>query len=246
MLQAFRALGPVDLRNIRRDSMLNWLILMPFVLALVLRFGIPPLQQTLLDSYNFDLTPYYPLVMSYGFLLMPPILFGMMIGFLLLDERDDDTLTALRVTPLTLNNYIGYRIFVPMVLSFVLTILTFPIIGLGGLPLGQLMLVSLMGMPMAPIFALYVANFAKNKVQGFALVKASGSLFAAPFLAFFIDSNWELLFGMIPTYWGLKLYWLFDEGVTAVWPYVIAGLLLQGVVLYGLLYRFNRMIGRGQ
>jgi len=126
------------------------------------------------------------------------------------------------------------------------TIVTFPLIGLDELAWGQLALISLIATPMAPIFALYVATFSKNKVQGFALVKASGMVFFSPFLAYFVDSSWELLFGIIPTYWCLKLYWLFDAGVHNVWGYVVAGLMAQGIVLYLLIWRFNVMIGRMQ
>lgn len=42
------------------------------------------------------------------------MVFGVVTGFLLLDERDDRTLTALQVTPLPLRAYIFYRVTVPI------------------------------------------------------------------------------------------------------------------------------------
>jgi fluoroquinolone transport system permease protein len=46
--------------------------------------------------------------MSFLVVVMPALV-GMVIGFLLLDQRDDQTLAALQVTPLTLNGYLIYR-----------------------------------------------------------------------------------------------------------------------------------------
>jgi hypothetical protein len=39
------------------------------------------------------------MLLSFFFVLQIPLLFGLLVGLLVLDERDDDTLTALRVTP---------------------------------------------------------------------------------------------------------------------------------------------------
>jgi fluoroquinolone transport system permease protein len=60
-----RALGPIDVRNVLRDSALKWMILLPLLSALVLRFGIPPLTARLLARSGFDLVPYYPAILSY-------------------------------------------------------------------------------------------------------------------------------------------------------------------------------------
>ncbi len=137
-LQAIRALGPIDIRSVWRDSLLRWMFAMALGLGFLLRWGIPPLSVKLANDYSFDLVAYYPLVMS---MMLPtlPILVGVIIGFLLLDERDDRTLSALQVTPLTLRGYLIYRLTLPIVLSVVLTLAVFWIADLVIVGVGQLL-----------------------------------------------------------------------------------------------------------
>ena len=86
--------------------------------------------------FGFDLEPYFLLLMSFV-MLMAPMLAGVVIGFLLLDQQDDQTLTALQVTPLTLSGYFTYRIAAPTVLSLFITIAAFPITSLVNLGTAQ-------------------------------------------------------------------------------------------------------------
>ncbi|MCB0153322.1 MAG: hypothetical protein KDF65_00900, partial [Anaerolineae bacterium] len=108
-LSTLRTLSLGDVRNIGRDSLLAWMIVIPLLTGLMVRLLLPRLSPWLLARYAFDLTPYYGLLMSYLVVLITPILFGAVIGFLLLDERDDQTLLAMQVTPLPLSSYLFYR-----------------------------------------------------------------------------------------------------------------------------------------
>jgi fluoroquinolone transport system permease protein len=239
-----KTLGLGDYRNVKRDSMLNWLALMPVILALLFRIVVPRLTTWLLDEYAFDLTPYYPAIMSYVFIMAAPILFGVIIGFLLLDERDDNTLTALQVTPLTLNKYLVYRIGLPIVLTIVMLPLLFPVIGLMSMPFMPLVAVTAVAALVAPIYALFLASFAENKVAGFALMKATALIIELPILAFFFQGTiWEYLLAIIPTYWPMKIFWVAAEGGN-YWGYLIIGLVLHLVLLGVFLKRFDRVMHR--
>ena len=66
-----RALGPIDVKSVARDSMLRWMIGTPIVLALVFRWGVPAFDGWLGERYDFDLTPYYPLLCSFLVLMIP-------------------------------------------------------------------------------------------------------------------------------------------------------------------------------
>ena len=66
-----KALSGIDIKNVRRDSTLPWLAGFPIVLALALRWGIPPLETILQQRYEFDLVPYHPLILSFIALAMP-------------------------------------------------------------------------------------------------------------------------------------------------------------------------------
>lgn len=242
VLNVFRALGPIDLANIRRDSLLRWMAAIPFFFAFLFRYVVPWLRDGILTRTGFDLANYYVLVVGYGFIIGVPAVFGVVIGFLLLDEKDDQTLTALQVTPMTLPAYIGYRVMVPILLSVLLVVIAYPLAGLLPLPVGQLWLLSILAAPLAPIMALFLAAFAQNKVQGFAIMKGSGIFLIAPMLGYFFDGAWTWLLGIIPTFWAQKLLWGFESG-DGSWAFVFGvGLVVQTAVLAALIARFNRIL----
>ncbi len=238
----FRSLGPIDIRSIRRDSLTSWMIFLPILLALVLRWGVPPLTARLREQYNFDLTEYYPVLLAYFFVGMCPMVFGALIGFLLLDEKDDRTLTALQVTPLPLSGYVLYRVTVPILLTFGLMFVLFPLAGLTPFNLRTVLFSAIAAAPTAPMLALLFGSIAQNKVQGFALMKLLGFIFIAPVVAYFAPAGWELMFGIVPTYWPMKVYWLLHEGAANVWLYVAVALIYQSLITLFFARRFYKVL----
>src|SRR5690606_8691297 len=98
-LAAYQSLGTIDLLSVARDPLLRWTIVLTLALGLLIRFAVPPVAAGLEARFGFDLAAFYPLIMSF----LPLAVAGMtgtVVGFLLLDQRDDDTLSALLVTPL--------------------------------------------------------------------------------------------------------------------------------------------------
>lgn len=241
-LTILQTLGPVDLKNVRRDSLLIWISLLPLGMALIIRIGVPEVARLLHTQWGFDLTPYYPLIMS-NFVLLASATVGMVIGFLLLDERDDHMLTALLVTPMPLDGYVLYRISMPMILGLIMTLIGYPIAGLTPISLIDLLAVAALGSITGPLTALFLASFAENKVAGFALAKLLNAVGMVPVAAFFVKSDWQLLAGIVPAYWPLKVFWLAAEG-TRYWAYFVAGLVINLVALALLLKRFKMVIHR--
>jgi fluoroquinolone transport system permease protein len=193
----------------------------------------------LIARFRFDLHPYYGLLMSFV-LLMPPMLAGIVVGFLLLDQRDDQTLMALQVTPLTLSGYFAYRITVPTALSFVVTLAVLPLAGLSDLGLLATIIAALSCCLLAPIYAVFLGAFASNKVQGFALAKALGVLLVPLLVAYFVNPPLQFLFGLDPLYWPVKVFWLVEANAAIAWEYLIIAIIVQIFVLSLLLQRMNR------
>lgn len=81
-------------------------------------------------------------------------------------------------------------------------------------------------------------------MQGFALVKGMGVVMLPPVIAYFIQSGWQVAFGLVPTYWPAKAFWAWQAGDVNYWLYVLAGLAYQGVLLTLLLGRFNSVMRR--
>lgn len=242
VLSILQSLGPIDARNIRRDDLLRWIIFAPVAMALLIRFLFPIVLVRVGEILQFDLMPYYEPVTSFMIILLTPYLAGLVIGFLLLDQRDDGTLTALQVTPLSLNGYLLYRLTMPMLLSMVMTLVAAPLSGVVNIGFGRLVLTAVCAAPFAPIFALLLASLAQNKVQGFAITKVAGIILVPPLLAYFITAPWTMILGIFPTYWPAMTLWSAQADESIFWFYWGFGLIYQFAVLFLLTRRFNKVM----
>jgi fluoroquinolone transport system permease protein len=235
---AVRALASADIRVLWRDPLLKWLLILPLLLAGLLRVLLPTARDALLDSTNVDLVPYYPLVVG-GYLVNSSGIVGMVIGFLLLDERDSRTLSALRVTPLSMRHYLAYRIALPVLAGTVSTLVGYPLIGVIPLSTPALLAIAMAAAPTAPLLALILATAAPNKVAGLALVKVLNVVNLLPLAAFFVPRPAQFVAGVIPTYWPMRALWSAAAGEGYNWFLAIG--LASSVVAVGLTsYLFER------
>lgn len=189
--------------------------------------------------YGFDLVPYYPLVLTAFLLLTSVIITGAIAAFLVLDEVDAGTLTALRVTPVPLSTYFGYRAGTVIVLTTIYVIATMTFSGMlqpGLVP--ALIPIGLLAGLSGVVTLLLIVSMASNKIQGIAVVRALGMLISGlPCLPWFIDSAWNLAFGVLPPYWAAKAYWVASDHGTW-WPYLVVGVAYNLAVAWPLLRRF--------
>ncbi|MDX1578285.1 MAG: hypothetical protein R3266_07360 [Gemmatimonadota bacterium] len=239
-LTALRALGPIDILSVRRDPLLRWMLVLPLLFGLLFRWVASLASPWLLARFGVQLADYHPLLGG-ALALITPMLYGVVVGFLLLDQRDDGTLTALRVTPLTANGYLAYRIAIPTALAIAMTPLVLELGGFTDAGLGSRLLTGVAAAPLAPAFALFLGAFAKNKVQGFALMKAAGVINWPPIIAWFVALPWQLAFGLCPTYGPVKVYWELEAGSSAVWIYLLANLIYLTLLIAWLARRFERL-----
>lgn len=80
---------------------------------------------------------------------------------------------------------------------------------------------------------------ANNKIQGLAMVRALGMLIAGlPCLPWFISSNWNLAFGVLPPYWAAKAFWVASDHGTW-WPYLVGGAVYNLAIVWVLFRRFR-------
>ena len=80
------------------------IVVAPVIWTTGVAFLTPLFTEMLAERYDFDLVPYYPLVLTAFLLLTSIIIVGGLASFLVLDEVDAGTLTALRVTPVPLSD----------------------------------------------------------------------------------------------------------------------------------------------
>ncbi len=227
---------------IHRDSLLRWMVFVPFFYAMVLRWLVPIIRDALADQ--FDLAAYYPLLVSYILVSVPPLLFGMIAGFLLLDERDDDTLTAIRVTPMPLPGYLFYRVLIPLILSFITTVMVIPLAGLTLQSPTQLIIIALHAAIEAPIMGLALVCFAENKIQGFAILKIMGNILLIPLGAFFLHGPWQYVAGIFPNFWPAKAFWIATGDSGSFLACTFIGVLYHIILGWYFLKRFRTALQR--
>lgn len=243
-LRRAQRLGMLELRGILRDPLLRALLVLPLIVGVAARLVLPLVLRRIGASLGLDLAGYYPLVMGSALLLIAPTTYGTLVGFVLLDQRDDRTLLALRVTPLSLRGYLLLRLTAPMLISFAMTPAALAVAGLLQLPLPELLLATAATTPLAPVCALALVAFAENKVQGFALVKGASVLSSAPLAALWVPWPWQWAFGVLPTYWPVRLYAALLAGAPEAWLYAGVALGLDALLIRLLLRRFQRALER--
>jgi fluoroquinolone transport system permease protein len=238
-VRAVAAFGRNDIRGTYRDPLLWMIVAAPVLWTTGVAIFTPMFTEMLSERYDFDLVPYYPLVLTAFLLLTSIIITGAIAAFLVLDEMDAGTMTALRVTPVPLSTFFVYRAATVMVVTTVYVIGTLSFSGIlepGLVP--ALIPIGLLSGLTAVVCLLLIVVVANNKIQGIAMVRALGMLMAGlPALPWFIDSAWNLAFGVLPPYWAAKAFFVASEYGTW-WPYVVVGAVYNLAVAWPLFRRF--------
>ncbi|MFP4078016.1 MAG: ABC transporter permease [Candidatus Izemoplasmataceae bacterium] len=206
-----------EFKNIVRDRMTLVLLVYPILIILFGAFVIP----LLIDNYaSGDGKLTATLVVIIVFASLAPLITGAMLGFNLLDHKDENSLNTIRVTPLSLRGYILFKSVYAYCLSFIASF--FSVFGVKHLsgdgytvgPVnlwdmfnwGDIFVYALVASLFTPLFALFLAAVAKNKIEGFAYMKSSGIFMLLPVLVI-IDTmqNWkQYILGIFPIFWPVK------------------------------------------
>jgi fluoroquinolone transport system permease protein len=238
-VRAVMAFGRNDLRGTYRDPLLVMIVLAPVIWTTGVALLTPRVTEMLDRRNGFDLVPYYPLILTAFLLLTSIIIVGALAAFLVLDEVDAGTLTVLRVTPVPLSTFFLYRAATVMGVTTVYVIATMSFSGLlraGLIP--ALIPIGLLAGLSAVVTLLLILAMAGNKIQGLAAVRGLGMLIAGlPCLPWFIDSGWNLAFGLLPPYWAAKAFWVASDHGTW-WPYLVVGAAYNLAIAWPLFRRF--------
>lgn len=199
-MKRWMALAFGDWRNIRRDWVLLITLAAPLFLLLFVRFGIPPLDAFLQNAFDFSLQPYRDRMMGI-LILVPGQTIGMMAGLLLLDDRDEGILEYISVTPVSKAGYLVCRMSLAVTLCFALTMLFAALSGWADGPaLGLVPAVAAASLEV-PLYALFLAAFSGNKVEGLALSKLAGLSFLGPLAAWCLPGEWKWTGAAVPAFW---------------------------------------------
>jgi len=256
-MNKYLSLLKYELRTIAREPINLYLCLFPVILLILSSFVFPliftaidPLQETMLKVMMLFLLV---ILLSFGAFFL-----GAMATFLLLEQKDENTIHSIAVTPVGASGYLKFKmtyIYVLSVLGNMIILMgtkllagdKYTIMGIslfGRLCFVDVVLFSLVNGLLVPALGLLQSAFARNKVEGFAFIKGTGMLALVPVLMVLdtFQGSLQYLLGIFPNFWVIRGMLVklmpIEYGANLGYPaYLLIGALYNGLLLV-LSYRF--------
>lgn len=180
-----------------------------------------------------------------GVLLMAVMMGGMMTGLLIIEEKEEFTLSAVNVTPCTRGQYIAGKCAVGVVVPLVQALALPFVMGVTGLHYGKLIVVTAASLSGGIVLGVTVGVMSPTQIAGIANMKFLMLVVSASYIgALVIPESYQYFLYAFPFYWSVRgalgVIW-----GTAAWGetlrYALWTLLLSGALLAAL----ARVIRRG-
>lgn len=194
------------IRQIMKDSMLYVVCIAPLLAGLFFRFGIPRIEILLCSYFNVSsIFAGYYLLIDLFLCILTPFLFCFSSSMVVLTEYDENMAGYLAVTPVGKSGYLISRFLFPATISFIGSILLMCLFALtvwsGFLMVIACILSSILGIATS----LLIVSFSHNRVEGMAFSKLSGITMIGLMVPFFLSTNIQYLFALLPSLWIAKL-----------------------------------------
>ena len=225
-MKKYLSLVRYELKTILKDPMSLFMLLYPVLMLFLMGFVLPAVLERTADpdSPAVRITLLISFVVT---LVVNGYVGGALLGFSLLENRDENTLVNIAVSPIRVSGYTAFK----LVYAFLFGVLS-NLVLLGGmvwiakdayvvmmpggfriglldaLTFGNILVFSLVSSLFAPTVALILGMVAKNKIEGFALMKSGGIIVMIPVLAL-LDAfaDWkQYLLGIVPNFWPVKAF----------------------------------------
>ncbi|MFW6269826.1 MAG: ABC transporter permease [Bacillota bacterium] len=188
-----------EIKNWLREPISRLLIFYPLVFGLIGLYLLPYIE----ENTGFVIAFYADVIIATLALFMP-LVFGALIGFSILEDRDDNVLSSVKVSPLGINKFFSFRLIMIYVVSTAACIFVILFSDIADLSLGQVIAISLLASLSAPLTGLFINSYATNKIEGFAVMKGFGAIIFFPIIALFFFDSKELFFAFAPGFFPAK------------------------------------------
>jgi fluoroquinolone transport system permease protein len=190
----------LDLQQVFRDKTLFSFLIVPAILIVAVRYGVPEL-----GALFPIIKDYYSYIVMFSS-VQTAVMFGFVISFIMLDEKDENVIQVIRILPIRTSQFIFYRLAFSTVFSTFGAYAMIALCGIVKIEIFNAILLSIQYGLTAPLIVLIVATFAKNKIEGMAFFKVLDLFLILPVLYFFIGSWLKHIFALIPAYWTFRLF----------------------------------------
>ncbi|ASA77634.1 ABC transporter permease [Thermococcus sp. 5-4] len=197
-VRKFAAIYRTDLKLLRRDPMLLYSVGMTLVLLFVVRYFKDRMGEL-----------YYGIALFV--LIFIPMIFGMIPGFMMADEKEEKTIQALQVIPISSEAFLVYRLTWASLVTMLFTVIAPGILGLEIPQKGVLALILLFLLEVW-IYGLLITVFAESRMQALTASKVIGWLLILPVAIKLVvlwrdlSTDWSKLTAFLPTYWTYRVF----------------------------------------
>ncbi len=188
-------------KEISRDYMMIMLIVTPFLVGALFKFGVPLLEDRVLTIYGYGevIKPYYELF-SWLLAMLTGMMFAFVGGLVVLGEIDDGIARYILVTPPGERGYLFSRIVLPGVISGMMSAVLLLLFALSKLSLSKILVMVASTTLCGIITAFIVVAISSNKVEGMAVGKISGLFGITFFIPLLLKGAVKYLFFIFPMY----------------------------------------------
>lgn len=189
-----------ELKKWLRDPMMRFMLFYPLLFGIIGRYILPAIART--SDFSIEANADFILAVL---TLITPVAFGALVGFSILEDRDDHIINSVKVTPLTFNQFMSFRLVMVFVLTFAACIFVMWFSAIGNLPWVDIIAVAFLASLGAPMTGLVINIFSRNKIEGFAVMKLFGIIIILPVVALIFTDAKELFFSAVPAFWPAKM-----------------------------------------
>lgn len=197
-VKKFGAIYRTDIKLLRRDPMLLYSVSMTLILLLIVRY------------FKDRIGVYYPLLALLT-LIFIPMIFGMIPGFMMADEKEDKTIQALQVIPISSEAFLAYRLTWASLITLILVGVAPHILDIEVPQKGLLALMALFLLEVW-IYGVLITVFSESRMQALTVSKILGWFLMLPPLIKLVvvwrnlSTDWSKFTAFLPTYWLYKVF----------------------------------------
>jgi fluoroquinolone transport system permease protein len=208
-----------ELKTILRDPLSLYMCSFPLILLILATVVFPFIFKSM-DIANEAALRVTMLIVLLVVLTLGSFFLSFLTALLLVENKDENTLATIAVTPVGTSGYIRFKLVYIYIMSIISTMLV--LFGTkyiaGGeyaihdislfynLSAVEIISFALINGLFVAVLALFQSSFAKNKVEGFAFIKATGIIALVPILLV-LDSfhgDFQYVLGILPNFWAVK------------------------------------------
>lgn len=218
-MQKYFPLLRYEAKTIVRDPINLYMCTYP-VMVLLLSCWVFPMIFESMDPVKGTMLKVSMFVLLIVVLAFGPFFLAALAAFLLLDHKDENTLHTLSVTPLGAGGYLRFKmvyIYVMAVVGDVAVLLgtkllvgdKYAVMGVsffGNIGVAHIVAFAAVNALFAPALGLLQGALARNKVEGFAMIKGTGIFALVPALMALeaFQGRLQYVLGIFPNFWAIR------------------------------------------